>query len=305
LRNVRASQIEFDSSRKVRETDEAVIVPYILARECVSDYCSGRGYKPGAELKDAAFTLEGAWVVAHDHIKTIHVQNRGVIRGRVQNVSFDDKMNAVVGDVHFLKALCDEALLESVRKSTLSKDVSAAYFADEIYEPGKFGDDVYDFVQRNFMFGHVAVGVVEGRCPGPFCGVQMDSFDGFLRVKVRDAALFACRLSTLAVDAKAGVFALVGKLKANLTASGYASGDAVVREYLFESSKGWTPDKAQAWVSEHADSALPRDRGSDSAELAPDVVLRRSRELLSNMPKGRSNVMTSAGWCARHHDGAL
>ncbi len=307
MRNVRALQVEFDSSRKVRETDEAVIVPYVLARECVSNYCSGRGYKPGIELRDAAFTLEGAWVVAYNHIKTVYVQDRGVIRGQVRDVSFDEKINAVVGDVYFLKAFCDAALLESVRNGTLSKDVSAAYFADEFAEPGKFGDDVYDFVQRNIMFGHVAVGLVEGRCPGPFCGLQTDSFDGFLRVNVRDKSQFACRLSTLTVDAKAGVYALVGKLKRNLTASGYASGDAVAREYLFEASKGWTLESAQAWVREHMDmgesvvSDLPRGMVSDSAE----VVLARSRELLGNVPQGRKNVMTGAGWGARHHDGAL
>jgi hypothetical protein len=403
LKNVSISQIEFDSSRKVREFDEAVIVPAILARECVSDYCSGRGYKPGPELKAATFTLDGAWVVVYEHIPTVNVRNRGVIRGRVKDVAFDDKINGVVGDVWFLKALCDEATLTKARNGELSKDVSCTYYSDDIYEPGKFADEAYDFKQTNFMFGHVAVGVPEGRCPSPFCGLQMDSFDGFLRVNVRDSGLFACRLSTLAVNVKDGVYALVGKLKKNLLPSGFASGDAVAREYLFDVSMGWTPEKAQAWVQEHQDAAdaawsaeyvgnlpdecfayiepggkkddegktVPRsnrhlefknaqgqidrvhltaalqalggartgeplpyageakgklcaavhswnrehpadqiessvcDGQGDSCGLDSVLVLARSRELLGNMPKGRKDVMTDAGWGVRHHDGAL
>ena len=171
--------------------------------------------------------------------------------------------------------------------------------------PGKFADEAYDFKQTNFMFGHVAVGVAEGRCPAPFCGLQMDSFDGFLRVNVKDPALFACRLSTLAVNAKEGVYALVGKLKQNLMPSGYASGDAIAREYLFDVSKGWTPDKAQAWVKENFDIEDSSNIGKSEDALKPSEVLAHSRMLLSNMPKGRQNVMTSAGWGTRHHDGAL
>ena len=268
---------------KIRETDEAVIVPAVLARECVSDYCNGRGYKPGPELKAAAFTLDGAWVVVHGHIPTVHVQNRAVIRGRIRDVAFNEKINGVVGDLWFLKACCDQALLDKVRQGELAKDVSAAYFADEVFEPGKFGDDAYDFVQKNIMFGHVAVGVPEGRCPSPFCGLQMDSFDGFLRVNVRDPSLFACRLSTLAVNAKEGVYALVGKLKKNLQPSGYASGDAVVRDFLFEVGKGWTPERADSWVQEHGDSSdtTSMPGGLDArSSLDPGEVLARSRRLL-------------------------
>ena len=290
MRNIRVLEVEFDSVSKIRETAEAVVVPTILARECVSNYCNGRGYKPGVELKAAAFTLDGAWVVAFEHIPTVHVQDRADIRGRIKDVSFNEKINGIVGDTWFLKACCDQALLDKARKGELSKDVSAAYFADEIYEPGKFGDDAYDFVQKNIMFGHVAVGLPEGRCPSPYCGLQMDSFDGFLRVNVRDPGLFACRLSTLAVNVKEGVFALVGKLKKNLQSSGFAAGDAVVRDYLFEVSKGWTPGVAELYAKDHADSALLGVDREDTtsmpvvldarSKLDACEVLARSRRLL-------------------------
>jgi hypothetical protein len=270
---VRTIQVEFDSSSQVRETEDAVIVPANLARECVSNYCGGRGYKPGNELKDAAWTLEGAWVVTHQHVDSVFVKDRSVIRGKVGNVRFSDENGVILGEIQFLKARCDQALLDGVRSGTISKDVSAAYFCEEVYSAGKFGDDAYDFVQKNFMFGHVAVGVVEGRCPSPFCGMNMDSYGSFLRVCVRDPALFvSCRLSTVALDAKAGVYALVGKLR------GEQSGDAVVRDYMFEVAKGWTPEKAEGWVKSHMDEAETRESAVEV--LNPLEVLARSRKLV-------------------------
>jgi hypothetical protein len=327
LKNGWTLRVEFDSSHKIRETDEAIIVPAVLARECVSTYRSGRGYKPGAELKAAAFALDGAWVVVGNHIPSVHVQDRSVIRGQVHDVSFNDEINGIVGDVHFLKSVCEEALLEQARKGELPKDASCAYYSDDIYERGEFAGDAYDFKQTNFMFGHVAVGAAEGRCPSPFCGLEMDSLDDFIRVNLKDPGLFTSRLSTLTVNAKDGIYALVGKLKENLQPSGFALGDAAVRDFLFEASKGWTPEKAEAYVKEHADIAVPgvatQEGSTDSAEdtasipedldasskLDPKEVLAKSRKLLhdGNMSStgDRKSVMTSAGWGARHHDGAL
>ena len=295
LRNIRMDSVEFDSASKVRETEEAVIVPAIIARESVSVFCSGRGYKPASELKAAAFTLDGAWVTVFSHAPRAYIQNRQVIRGSVHDVAFDGKINAVRGDIWFRKDLCDEALLEKVRKGDLSKDLSASYWSDDIYEPGTFGSDNYDFVQRNLMFGHVAVGVVEGRCPSPFCGLQMDSAEGFLMVNVRDPALFTCRLATLTVDAERGIFAAVGKLKDSITVTGYSSGAALVRDYLFDSVKGWTPETAQEWIRENADQAEGNGKeeqqqdfvGFDLAKLDPAEELLRSRRLVQYFKKLR------------------
>ena len=147
--NLRLAQTEFDSSKKIQETETAVIVPTILARECVADYCTGRGFKPAEELKAAAFTLDGAWVVVYNHIPTIQVKNRAVIRGKIKDIAFDDKTNSVFGNVYFMKNLCDEALLERARKGELSKDVSAAYYSDDVYVPGTFAGEPYDFKQTN------------------------------------------------------------------------------------------------------------------------------------------------------------
>ncbi len=293
IKNIQTSPVEFDAIDKTRETDEAVILPAILARECVSKYCNGRGYKPAAELRDAAFTLLGALVVPYNHIPTVEVEDRSVARGQVHDVAFDDQINAIRGDVWFLKKYCDETLLNQARRGTLPKDISCAYRYYEVYEPGVFGADAYDFKQINIKFGHVAVGVPEGRCPGPYCGFQVDTPEGFLKVNVRDPNLFCCRLSTLTVNANEGVYALVGKLKQNLLASGYAGGDALERDFLFEVSKGWTLEKAASWLNTHKDAAQfttsipgkpslqkPKDARS---KLDPQKALAESRKHLSNM----------------------
>lgn len=294
MRALRTVRIEADSAGQISESDEALIVPYILVREHVSEFCHGRGYKPASELRAGAITLRGSWVVAYAHADSVFVKERKLLRGQVDpgSVRFDDTINGVRGNVHFLKALCDEAFLDSVRKGTMRKDSSAAYFCDEVLESGKFGEDPYDFVQTNFTFGHIAVGIPEGRCPSPFCGMNADGAGNFLRINVRDPGLFmSCRLTTIVKDAKAGVFALVGKLKSKFE-GGFASGEAETRDFLFDLGKGWTQEKAEEWVkSQDAVNAglrstsieVPKDvRGKPAGLLNPLEVLARSRRLISN-----------------------
>jgi hypothetical protein len=237
LRRIRAERVAFDSSRRIREDEEALVVPAVLTRESILPFDAGFGYRPAAELKDAAWTLEGAWVVAYNHIATVFVTDRGDIRGKVENVRFDGKINGVVGDIRFLKSCCDKAFLDGVRSGSL-KDVSVAYYSEEDFSPGKFGDEVYDFVQRNFMFGHVAAGVPEGRCPNPYCGMNADSIiikpkrdseetEDYIHVAVRDPSGFVeGHLRTVEFDAELGVKAVVGRLK---SASKSA---AVVQKYI-------------------------------------------------------------------------
>jgi len=95
------------------------------------------------------------------------------------------------------------------------------------------------------MYHHVAVGVPEGRCPSPYCGI-MDSFADFLRVNVQPQQLFS-RLTTVLVSAKDGVYALVGKLR-------QGSKETVTCELMFDAEKGWTQEKAEAWAKEHKNS---------------------------------------------------
>jgi hypothetical protein len=258
MRTVRTNRVEFDSSKQIREDADSIIVPTILTRESILPFADGRGYRSAKELQDAAWTLEGAWVVALSHISTVFVTNRVDIRGKVENVKFEPKINGIIGDTRFLKANCDQAFLEGVKKGEL-KDVSVAYFCEDVFTPGKFGDEPYDFLQQNFMFGHVAAGVPEGRCPSPFCGMAVDSLfakhgdpevtENYVRIRVRDPNLFVDgSFRTIILSADQGIHAIIGKLKSD------PQGSTVIQNYMFEVAKDWTMEKAQAWVKEHKDS---------------------------------------------------
>jgi hypothetical protein len=298
LRRIRAERVSFDSSRKIREDDGSLVVPAVLTRESILPFDAGFGYRPAAELELAAWTLEGAWVVANNHIATVFVTDRADIRGKVENVRFDGKINGVVGDIRFLKSCRDQTFLDGVRSGSL-RDVSVAYYSEEDFSPGKFGDEVYDFVQRNFMFGHVAAGVPEGRCPNPYCGMNADALivapqgdseetADYIHVTLRDPALFVeDHFRIVEFDAKLGVKAVVGKLKSD------SKGAAVVQKYIFTKAKGWTLKKAEDWAKQHKDSVLPgvpKSSGVSSQgdkvpdgeveRLDPFEVLEDSRRLL-------------------------
>lgn len=262
MRTVRVNQVEFDSTKQVRETEDAIIVPTIFTRESILPFKDGRGYRSAKELQDAAWTLEGAWLVAYSHIPTAFVTNKEDIRGKAQNVKFCNQINGITGDSVFFKARCDAAFLEGIRNGSL-KDVSVAYFSEDVFESGKFGDEPYDFRQENFMFGglfkfHVAAGIPEGRCPSPFCGMSVDSLfahadpeetEEYIHIRARNPDLFVeGKYRTIDIDAEKGIKAVIGKLKND------PDGSTVVQKYIFEKSKGWTMEKAQAWVKEHKDS---------------------------------------------------
>jgi hypothetical protein len=268
LRTVRAARVEFDSSRKIREDKGELVVPAILTRESILPFTDGMGYRPACELEAAAWTLEGAWVVAYSHIVTVFPMSREDVRGRVKDVNFDAEIRGVLGDIHFQKSLCEADFLDGIRQGSL-KDVSVAYFCEDVFEPGEFAGARYDFRQENFMFGHVAAGVPEGRCPSPFCGMNVDSFkphldpeltERYVRIRRKDPDLFVeGSFRTIVLSADQGIHAVVGKLKSN------PNGSTVFQNCMFELAKGWTVEKAEAWIKERKDEALP------STSMEPDV----------------------------------
>jgi hypothetical protein len=289
LRTIRAERVEFDSASKIREDGERLFVPAIFTRESILPFVEGRGYRPAVELakSKAVETLARSMAVPYTHISTVFVQNQDDICGYVENVKFDAKINGLVGDLRFEKKDCDEAFLERVRSGSL-KDVSVAYISVEDFTPGQFGNEPYDFVQRGFVFGHVAVGVPEGRCPSPFCGMNVDEFvvksrmdpevtEKYVRIRVKDPDLFLDgSFRTVVLSADQGIHAVIGKLKSD------PSGSTVVQNYMFELVKEWTVEKAQAWVKEHGDEALPStSEGFDvrgnvaeaDADLAAEVIV--------------------------------
>jgi len=59
-------------------------------------------------------------------------------------------------------------------------DVSIGFFCDLHEDPGTFGQDAYEAVQRNIVFNHLAVGLDKGngRCPDGTCGIMTNQNQG-------------------------------------------------------------------------------------------------------------------------------
>lgn len=65
-----------------------------------------------------------------------------------------------------------------------------------------------------------------------------------IHVRVRDPKLFTeGSFRTIAISAKEGIQAVIGKLKGETSTT--------IQKYIFEKAKGWTVEKAVAWVKDH------------------------------------------------------
>ena len=85
--------------------------------------------------------------------------------------------------------------------------------------PGEFQGQKYDYVQRNICIDHLAAPIEQGRCPSPYCGINVDSAeDDKPIVEVQDANL--------------GI------------------------SYRFDSAK-FTPEKAKEWVQKRTYKDCP------------------------------------------------
>lgn len=247
-RKVWFDRVKIDaSSKNLEESDQYLLVKnVVLSRQGIFAYDQGKFFKSADELKAGAWTLEGAWIVAYEHPESF-VFDRDDIRGRSVNVRFDEDKAALVGDLRFEKTLSDKALLEGIKSGQL-REVSPGFSSYDKRLPGTFGDEAYEFVQTKYLFNHIAVALVEGRCPSPFCGIALDSVSdaNFVQVEICKAApgTFPPRVITL--SEKEGILAAVGKRD--------PAADAEVLRYLFSKAKGWTLEKAQVWVKEHKDS---------------------------------------------------
>jgi len=260
VRKIGTSHAEVDASKIVEDSDEFLVVPAIIAREGVFPYPEGKAYKPASELKDAAFTAEGAWVVAEKHPDTVVLTVRNDIKGKVESAKFCEKINGILGNLRFFKAKCDAAFLAEIRTGK-RKDVSLGFFYDYDATPGKWNDEPYDFVQRNILVDHVAAGVPVGRCRSPYCGIAVDSLirkvaldpeetENFIHIPVSGSEDFVQgSFRTITIDADMGIMAVVGKLKTD------PEGSTHIQCFLFDKSKDWTMMKAQAWIEMRKKSA--------------------------------------------------
>jgi hypothetical protein len=173
MRKYGLKSVEADSLQ-IKEDDETLIVPAVITREGVYDYDGMLIYEPAAEVEKAAFTALNAWVV-EEHPPEIILSKPQLIRGTVRNPRFEkDKIKA---ELIFFKDRCSPEYLNDI-KSGRARSVSIGFFFDCIPHSGEFKGQHYDYVKKDILIDHVAVGSWQGRCSYPLCGIGVDTLKG-------------------------------------------------------------------------------------------------------------------------------
>jgi len=168
LKSVEADNIQ------IKEDEETLIVPAVITREGVYDYDGMLIYEPAAEVEKAAFTALNAWVV-EEHPPEIILSKPQLIRGTVQNPRFEkDKIKA---ELVFFKNRCSPQYLADI-KTGRARSVSIGFFFECEPQEGEFKGQHYDYVKRDILIDHVAVGSWQGRCSYPLCGIGVDTLKG-------------------------------------------------------------------------------------------------------------------------------
>jgi hypothetical protein len=173
MRKYGLKSVEADS-QQFREDSETLTVPAVITREGVYDYDGMLIYEPASEVEKATFTALNAWVV-EEHPPEIILSKPQLIRGTVRNAKFEkDRIKA---DLVFFKNRCNPQYLEDI-KTGKARSVSIGFFFDCIPQPGEFKGQHYEYVKKDILIDHVAVGSWKGRCSYPLCGVGVDTLKG-------------------------------------------------------------------------------------------------------------------------------
>jgi hypothetical protein len=161
-------------SVQVKEDDETLTVSAVITREGVYEYDGMLVYEPAEEVEKAAFTAMNAWIV-EEHPPEIILSNPAMIRGTVRNPVFvEDRIKA---DLVFFKERCSPRYLNDVKKGR-ARSVSIGFFWDCVPHKGEFKGQRYDYVKKNILIDHVAVGSWQGRCSYPLCGIGVNTLKG-------------------------------------------------------------------------------------------------------------------------------
>ena len=172
-RRFQADSLSLDADAKITETAEYLTVePVTIAREGVFVYEDGRAFKPGDELKKGAEVSRT--YLAWDHPLERVITKPTQIKGFADDVRFvkDGAGSRVKARLTFYKKKLTVDQQELIR-SKARRDVSVGFYYEEDRTPGKWNGQEYDYVQRDFVYDHVA-SVDHGRCAFPACGIGVD-----------------------------------------------------------------------------------------------------------------------------------
>jgi hypothetical protein len=173
MRRYGIKSVEVDGFQ-VKEDNETLVVPAVITREGVYEYDGMLVYEPAEEVEKATFTAMNAWIV-EEHPPEIILSNPALIRGTVRNPVFvEDRIKA---DLVFFKDRCSPRYLNDI-KSGKARSVSKGFFWECVPEKGEWKGQHYDYVKKNILIDHVAVGSWRGRCSYPLCGIGVDTLKG-------------------------------------------------------------------------------------------------------------------------------
>ena len=263
-----------EDAKIIQDDDKYLIVKAVIASEIVQRYADGMAYKPADELEKAAWTADGRWVKALSHPHGNYIDNIADINGRMENPVFRKDLNdpktkrpcrrGIEVDIRFFKDRVDADVLEKIRKGEL-KDNSIGFSCNKDMVKGEFQGQKYDYVQRDICIDHLAAPIPKGRCPSPYCGINVDSIEqdtwetteehirsGHGNKESFDPDSFRT------IDITSGIQAVIGCPKGK-----YEGGKCTVgmetQSFLFDKAK-FSMEQAKAWFSKH--------HAGDAAELA-------------------------------------
>jgi len=170
--------MQLDTLQIVEDSRCCLKVNAVITKEGVYPYPDGRAFKSRMELLKATHTARNAKITILDHPDSLVIMSQKQIHGVVEKPFFDrNKMRA---QLNFDKSVCPKDFVDSMRKGATSKDVSIGFYYQPDKTPGQWEDEKgtkhpYDYVMRDIVIDHVAVGVLKGRCSFPDCGIGVDT----------------------------------------------------------------------------------------------------------------------------------
>ena len=302
----------FEDSAIIRDDDQYLVVKSVLASEIVQPYRNKNTgktefhYKSADELEKALYTFDGIPIKTLSHPATDHIEDRYEVNGKVKNPSFRKNLmepktkrpcrhgvdaelwfyrdNAVEVKAGTYKAITDQ-LADSIRKGTL-KDNSIGFTSFNAPTSGEWQGQHYDFVQTRIYANHLAAPIEKGRCPSPYCGINVDSAEADvwetteenIRSGHGDLASFDPD-SFRTIDITDGIKAVVGCPKGS-----YADGKCKVgmetQSFLFDKAK-FTLEQAKAWFKKHEGSS------ADSLKAFFDCAVCKKIDELGSLETGK------------------
>jgi hypothetical protein len=164
----------------------------------------------------------------------------------------DEANGAVRGEVHIYKRKVSPEFLAGVKAGIYNKN-SIGFLYTEDRTKGEFNGQSYDYVQRNILVDHLAVGVPNPRDPNCILGV--DSFSSNIQISLdpweetgdyirsgHKEPSDTCR--TIVISEDQGIKAVYCKYGDNWD----------IQSYLFAKAKDWSMEKAKTWFREHKDA---------------------------------------------------